>query len=287
MEISENLTCKVCTTSSFFPIYNKTLLKCDKCGFVTANMLIDSKKLRQIYTENYFFGEEYVNYINDKTAIQANYKRRLEKISRIINNEIIGDVLEIGCAYGFFGEILKNNKNDINYLGIDIVPEAIEYARINLGLNVICGNFLEFKQKQKFNHIFMWDVIEHLEHPELFIKKAYDELNNNGYLYITTGDIESLLSKIKKEKWRMIHPPSHLHYFSKRTISKLLTLNGLEIVSISYPLIFRSIKQIFYSLFILNKKSNKFTNWIYNFLPRKLNIPFNTFDIMFIIAQKF
>ncbi len=55
-----------------------------------------------------------------------------------------------------------------------------------------------------------------------YISKISNEIGSNGRLYITTGDIESWLSKIQKKKWRLIHPPSHLHYFSKKTITQLL-----------------------------------------------------------------
>ena len=46
-----NKTCLVCNTNALSPIYNETLLKCNICGFITANMEIDSETLQQTYTE--------------------------------------------------------------------------------------------------------------------------------------------------------------------------------------------------------------------------------------------
>ena len=132
----------------------------------------------------------------------------------------------------------------------------------------------------------MWDVIEHLVNPEEFIKKASFETKRNGRIYITTGDISAWLPKKQKEKWRMIHPPTHVHYFTKNSITRLLNKHGYEIERISYPPVSRSIRVIFYSLFILNKKPFKLFQWIYKLIPEKASIKLNTFDIMFVIARK-
>jgi hypothetical protein len=132
----------------------------------------------------------------------------------------------------------------------------------------------------------MWDVIEHLVNPEEFIQKASHETKKDGRIYITTGDISAWLPQRQKEKWRMIHPPTHVHYFTKKSISQLLDKHGFEIERISYPPVSRSIRVIFYSLFILNKKHNALFKWIYNLIPEKASIKLNTYDIMFVVAKK-
>lgn len=278
--------CLVCSSSSFEEIFNRTLLKCKSCGFITANMAIDVKELEKVYTENYFKGEEYVDYLNDKEILQTNFKKRLNKIERIVGLTNIRSSLEIGCAYGFFGEILSNKLKDKPYVGYDVVPEAIDYGKNQLKQNIFCEDYLSVKHEEKFSDIFMWDVIEHLPHPKEFIAKAASELEPGGRIYITTGDIERLLPKFQGAKWRMIHPPSHLHYFSKNTISKLLDSNGFDVISVSYPPVYRSIRLIYFSLFMLRKKPSKLIEKIYSWIPVKANFPLNTYDIMFVIAKK-
>ncbi|MFM8243888.1 MAG: hypothetical protein ACKN86_13880, partial [Crocinitomicaceae bacterium] len=100
------------------------------------------------------------------------------------------------------------------------------------------------------------------------------------------GDISAWLPRKQKAKWRMIHPPTHVHYFTKKSITKLLNKYGYEIERISYPPVSRSIRVIFYSLFILNKKPLKVFQWTYNLIPEKASIKINTFDIMFVVAKK-
>jgi len=137
----------------------------------------------------------------------------------------------------------------------------------------------------------MWEVIEHLPEPSKVIKKASEELQSGGFIYITTGNIDALVPRWQKQKWRLIHPPSHLHYFSKKTLTRLLAESGFEIVKVSHPAIYRSVRQIYYSLFLLNNLSQKGFSYklkirLYKCIPAGFSIPINTFDIMFVTAKK-
>lgn len=278
--------CLVCNSNLFEPIYEDTLLKCKTCGFVTANMEVDQELLRQTYTENYFKGEEYIDYLRDREILQTNFKKRLNHIYKCIDKSKIVNTLEIGCAYGLFAEVITRELQNIKYVGYDVVSEAIDYGKNNLKQNVVCGDYLEAKVEEEISDLFMWDVIEHLPNPEKFIEKAAKELKTGGHIYITTGDIECFVPRFQKERWRMIHPPSHLHYFSKRTLSKLLEKHGFKVINVSYPPVYRSVRLIYYSLFMLRKKYPRFIEKIYNMIPSKMNIAINTYDIMFLIAEK-
>lgn len=283
------MTCQVCNHSEWKEIYNSTLAKCLNCGFITANLKISSEELKSLYSANYFKGEEYIDYKADKKFLQKNFRKRLKQIERY--HPEITNVLEIGCAYGFFLELITQIYPCTKYLGIDVSTDAINYARNQLNQNVQSIDFLDLKPEQLYSDIFMWDVIEHLPNPSSVVKKASAELKVGGHIYITTGDIDALLPRWQKHKWRLIHPPSHLHYFSRKTLSKMLSDSGFEIVHISYPTIHRSAKQIFFSLFLLNHKikdsfSFKLKNLLYRCIPNWLSIPINTFDIMFVTARK-
>ncbi len=280
-----NKTCLVCNANKFEPIYDNTLLKCGSCGFVTANMEVDPEVLKQTYTENYFKGEEYVDYLRDKEILQTNFKKRLNHIYKIVDSSKIVNSLEIGCAYGFFAETLNADIKG-KYIGYDVVSEATNYGKDLLKQNLVCGDYLEAKVEEKVSDVFMWDVIEHLPNPEKFIEKAASELQTGGRIYITTGDIECFVPRMQKAKWRMIHPPSHLQYFSKRTLSKLLERYGFKVLDVSYPPVYRSVRLIYYSLFMLRKKHPRIVEKIYKLIPSKMNIAINTYDIMFLIAER-
>jgi SAM-dependent methyltransferase len=285
-EIKSEFTCLVCGGQKFEPQCSSMLLHCLECGFVTANVRLSEEEIRKIYSEKYFAGEEYEDYVRDKVMLQKNFSARLKKICSIIPANRIADVLEIGCAYGFFGELIKRKIPNSTYLGFDASWEAVAYAKEKLGLNASAENYIEWKSEKKFTDIFMWDVIEHLERPDSFITKIAQDSVSGSRLYITTGDIGSWLARRQGCRWRMIHPPSHLHYFSKDTITLLLKKNGFTVKRIFYSPTSRSVKGIFYSLFMLRKNYSRWVGKIYHTIPENLSVAINTFDIMFVIAEK-
>lgn len=278
-------SCPICFEIKVKKIYNDTLIECGNCSHIWADLSLDEEELRTIYAENYFKGEEYADYLADKLILQTNFKKRLNSLKKLQSPPNFENVLEVGCAYGFFGEMMLEKK--AKYTGFDISEDAIEYANKHFGNNFSAQNYLSATQPiEKYSDVFMWDVIEHLPNPSDFIKKISDETSTNSRVYITTGDISAWLPRRQKEKWRMIHPPTHIHYFTSKSISNLLKQNGFEVEKISYPPVSRSIRVIFYSLFMLNKKHGKIATWFYNLIPEKASIRINTRDIMFVVGKK-
>jgi 2-polyprenyl-3-methyl-5-hydroxy-6-metoxy-1,4-benzoquinol methylase len=278
--------CIVCGSREFVPVFSETLKKCVHCGFTTANMEFSRELLEKTYSVNYFLGEEYLDYLQDKKAIQLNFLKRIGTIKKTISGKLpLANCLEIGCAYGFFGEILKENWNT-EYLGLDVVPEAVQYGKSKLKLNMKTGDYLaEPAPVNPYTDVFMWDVIEHLQYPDKFLQKACEELAAGGRIYITTGDFSALLARIQGKSWRMIHPPSHLHYFTKKSLIRLLEAKGFSVMKVKYLPVYRSVRQIIYSLFLLNK-SGGLLNRLIEKIPAGLNISLNTFDIVYIMAEK-
>lgn len=278
--------CLVCGNDVFDDLYDGLLRKCRSCSFVTANYDMHRFNADQIYDDTYFNGSEYENYLRDKDVFLNNYRERIGFLVKKDPGRTFQKVLEVGCAYGFFGLALKEKFPLSSYTGIDITETGTRYGKEMLGLDLVCGDYLEYQPGATYSDVFMWDVIEHLPSPDLFLEKIYNDLATGGRLYLTTGDISALIPRLQGRNWRMIHPPSHLHYFSAKTISVLLERCGLRVVSVTYPSVSRSVKQIYYSLFLLNKKENSFHKRIHSIIPEGMNIPMNTFDIMLVTAEK-
>jgi 2-polyprenyl-3-methyl-5-hydroxy-6-metoxy-1,4-benzoquinol methylase len=198
--LNNETSCIVCDSSQFKPIFSETLLKCGNCGFVTANMEIDEKLLKEIYTQNYFTGEEYSDYLESRVSLQDNFRERIKKMQRLVLTSSNPNVLEIGCAYGFFAEeyFSQNPNLSIRFSGLDFVPEAIRLAKENFQRNFDLQSYLDFPALvDTYFDIFMWDVIEHLKDADKFLEKAANELPKGGHIYITTGDIERLFPRIQ------------------------------------------------------------------------------------------
>ena len=95
-------------------------------------------------------------------------------------------VLEIGCSIGGVASLLS--ERGFNVYASDISKYAVERAK-KLSPKVMFCVFDVQKPiplRKKFDIILSFEVVEHLEKPELAIKNMYNSLNKGGYLVIST-----------------------------------------------------------------------------------------------------
>lgn len=229
--------CIVCAADAWTPLY-RDLARCAACGFVRAADLPSRADLSRIYNAGYFAGEEYADYLGDAPAHLENFRRRLARITAIAGP--IGSTYEIGCAYGLW--LRAATERGIRASGIDISAEAVRHAREALRVDAALGEFADAAIAPGAYQTFcMWDTIEHLAHPETHVAKVAALLPAGGWLFLTTGDIGSPHARREGQRWRMIHPPTHLQYFARDTIARLLARHGLAVAHVESAPVCRSL----------------------------------------------
>jgi 2-polyprenyl-3-methyl-5-hydroxy-6-metoxy-1,4-benzoquinol methylase len=279
---SQLTACLVCG-GVYEPSSLPGLFRCSSCGFVSANLAIPDEALKALYNRDYFQGSEYQNYLADEEALKLNFDRRISTLRQIIPGFDRCSLYEIGCAYGFFLELASHHVGAA--VGIDISEDAARYARECRGLSAESGDYLTATLPRPVDVIAMWDTVEHLKRPDLFVAKAARDLKPGGFLALTTGDIGSLNARLRGRRWRMIHPPTHLHYFSKQTNSRLLQRFGFEVVHLSHPGFTRNVRYILYILMVLRWKRESLFKRIERLPALDLPLTINLYDIMFVVAR--
>ena len=280
----ENNKCVVCKSTKFTNRY-QILLECLNCGHIFSNRKLSYDEIKSLYDIDYFKGNEYLDYEKDKNIILKNFKLRIATLLKHIKKPLNKSLLEIGCAFGFFIEVSQNHFNKI--VGIDISSSAINYAKQNYKNTFLQGNFINHQfNNETFDVICMWDTIEHLNEPDKYIKKANNLLNRGGILALSTPDIGSIVAKFRKENWRMIHPPTHLHYFSSKTMCRLLENNNFKIIYKKKCGFYRNIGSMAYIIFVLRLNIPLLYKLLKFLKISNMNLYLNLNDIMYIIAQK-
>jgi 2-polyprenyl-3-methyl-5-hydroxy-6-metoxy-1,4-benzoquinol methylase len=260
------------------------LLRCSSCGFITADVELSVEQLKSMYSEQYFRGEEYRDYIADRAILIRHFRERLRKLVTFVSEPGSKRLLEIGCAYGFFLQVASEGFKSVE--GIDISHDAIRYAREVLQQQASEVDLLDYQPSHQFDVVCMWDTIEHLAKPGEYVAAASSLLAPGGYLAISTGDIDSFVARFRGRRWRQIHPPTHLQYFSKKTLRRLLERHQLEMVYAGSDGQFRNCDSMAYGTLMVKNYYPK----VYRVLQSTglLNFPIyvNLFDIMFVIAKK-
>lgn len=266
--------CPICNDNSWQKYLTK-LVQCSSCGFIRAKDQYFQINPTKLYGQEYFNESDYGDYAKEEIALVKNFTDRINRIRRYKKS---GQLLDIGCAYGYF---LKVAQKYYECTGLDLNPEVTKVAQKTTNAKILTGDFLTLKMPQNyFDIVCMFDTIEHLKYPDKYIKKVTSILKPGGIVVIETGDIGSIMAKIQGGGWRLITPPFHLQYFNKKSLTNLLQKNGFAAVNTSRVGFHRTIRQIIYK--VLN--SSKVLSSNLPLLSKSISI--NTYDLLFVIAQK-
>lgn len=289
--MEKEINCPICGSKkiNFFCKKNSyNIYNCQDCevGFVwpiPAN-------LADIYQTSYFKGSSrdddinkfgYADYEEDKKAMEETFIIYLDKISKLTFGKKIFDV---GAATGYFLDLARRGNYQTS--GIEISDYAAKAACAK-GHQVFLGNLENLENKNKYDVVTMWDVLEHLNDPKTYLKSVHAILSQGGILAINTIDKSSYWARFWGKNWHAILPPEHLFYYSVKSLRMFLKNSGFEILEQSkigkkftLPYVCKVLAHR-YNLPFLGKLSIFFDKS--NF---KISLPINLRDNIFIIARK-
>ena len=275
--------CPVCLSDVSTPAY-AGLRRCTDCTHLWADLALDWSDLQRLYQHSYFFGEEYNDYLADRRIIEKNFARRLQTLSRFMDASHTR-LLEVGCAYGLFLNLARPRFQMVQ--GVDISEEAVAYAVGELGLNAVAGDVREVPLASgEFDVACMWDTIEHLAEPRNYVAAIADRLRPGGLVAVTTGDVGSLVARIQRARWRLIHPPSHLQYFTRRSMTTLLDRAGFRVRHIESCGFSRSVRSMVHNVVALRWHRASAAAMLSALVPSGLDLYLNLHDIMYVIAER-
>ena len=145
-------------------------------------------------------------------------------------------IIDLGCGFGFF---LSDFNEKWEKVGIELSNYAVEKVQKDIKIYQYDLNKILEKEKlkklSKFDVVFSYHVIEHLNNPINFVKNSYSLLKDNGIFVLGTPNFDSGVSRKFKKKYRFFHDKTHISFFSENSLFRLLTICGYEIIKVDYP----------------------------------------------------
>lgn len=273
--------CDLCRVEApHLHLYDKggfPILRCCACGLIKTELPSGGIALDRIYDASYFEGGQADGYV-DYGASRPVLARQAQRILRLIGSyRPRGRLLEIGCAYGFF---LEQAARVYEAAGIDLSAHAVEQARAR-GLNVMRGTIEEIDlPSESFDVVAILETIEHLPSPYATLAEARRVSRPGAVLVVSTGDVESLLGRLCGRAWRLMTPPQHLYFFSRRTLAKLARLTGWQPVRIEYSWRYVPIGLPAYQF------CSRVLGWRRAPIPVRIGIPVNLYDVITLVAVR-
>lgn len=267
--------CPLCASQRELSVWSArhALVRCPDCDLIFFIGPVPS----ELYERDYFTGQEYANYEADRRFRHKNFSCRLRDVRRFVPG---GRLLELGCA---FGDFLAMAAPFFDARGIDISRFAVKKAQ-QWGRNAQQGDFLLAPDPAvTYDAICLWDTLEHLSDPAAVVEKAARWLAPGGALFITTGDIDSAVARWRGDRWRLIHPPSHLFYFSEKTVGRLIQRAGLEKTEARSVGFYRGLRSMVSET--LRRSFPSFQKWVSPWIW-DLPIYLNLHDVLFFVARK-
>lgn len=194
-----------------------SLLYCEdcKCGFFSPSRSGTRSFYEQLQNMSWYYPDE---------------KNEFDLAQRYIQDN--DSVLEIGCGSGNFAKYVNKEK----YVGLEFTEKAVSLARAK-GLSVENESIEVYSiaNKNKFDVVCFYQVLEHVESPREFLKCAIDCVRPDGLLILSVPSDDSYLSFTVNNVLNM--PPHHLTRWSDQALKNLTKLMNLELVCIEHELL--------------------------------------------------
>jgi len=240
----EYVHCPACSIDNADFQFDKNGFKyvlCKNCGtlyvnpratFVTIQKYYKHSKSTKYWTEHFYKDTE-------AQRREKIFKPRAEMIRDFIKKKIgekVDVFADIGAGYGTFcEEVRKLNVAD----EIIAIEPSEDLAKIceRKGFSVIQLSLEEIGEilHNKVSFATSFELFEHLHTPQKFLMSARDILTEQGYLLLTTLNINGFDLQVLWEKSKSISPPHHLNFLNLDSLEGLLRKCGFRVVEKSTP----------------------------------------------------
>lgn len=213
------------------------ILRCRGCRFGFRQVRSSPEKLRDLYRQM-----DTGTYVAELEGRKRTARRHLEIVQR---DAQVGRILDVGCASGLF----LRQALDAGWDVTGIEPSEILYAEALRALTphgtVICATLEDANLEPGFDAITLWDVLEHVPDPSLFLKICRGLLREGGCLFLNVPDLDSLVARVLGRRWPLLLP-EHLNYFNKSSLRRCAQRAGLRPVRFGRRRAFFSTKYVAY-----------------------------------------
>ncbi len=259
--------------------HHAQIVTCRRCGHVYANPRWPGDEILEAYTA---VTDE--TYVQERAGRELTFQKHLRAMEKRVGQANGRSLLDVGAYIGVFVETAA----EAGWQACGVEPSAWAAALAQRqGLNVIHGtqDAPELHGKP-FDVVTMWDVIEHVVDPSGEVGKAYDLLVPGGWLVVHTMDINSLIARLMGARWPWLMD-MHIHYFSQKTLGKMLQKNGFEVIWSGAEGRYLRLNYFVSRVVALNRSLGRLVGWVVNGLKLgHVAIPLNFGDLFTVYARK-
>ncbi len=234
----EESVCPLCQSTARlqtryrFPPFG--VVRCRDCGLFYLFPRLSAAAALALYREASYYDERhasgYRDYQGQEPALRSTFRAFLGRLSEL--GMTGGDLLEVGCAYGYLLE--EASAHFRRRVGVDFSPNALEHAALRAD-QVYLGDLSDV-DPGPYDVVLAVQVIEHVYDPHAFLAQALARLRPGGWVVLATPDFRSPWRFLLQHRWPSFKIPEHVTFYDRHTLGRLLTQNGLSALrTLPYP----------------------------------------------------
>jgi SAM-dependent methyltransferase len=136
-------------------------------------------------------------------------------------------LLDVGAGLGVFPYVVK--QAGWACTAIDPDPRAVRHLQGRVGVEAICGDFMDLEGLGRFDVVTLNKVLEHVERPVDMLRRTHQVLTPGGFVYIELPDGEMAACAGPAREEFFIE---HLHVFSFASTVMLASRAGFAPVCV-------------------------------------------------------
>lgn len=198
------------------------IVVCRSCDMGFYTDVVSLRGVEHFYSAAYFTdgGAGYPGYLRDESARRQQARHYLGHLATL-GMRPPGRLLDVGCASGFLVD--EARRAGWEAAGCDVSEYATDYARDELGLDVVCADFLAVDYPAtSFDVVTVCTTLAHLPQPRAVAEKLAALVKPGGCLLLESPDRGSPVARTLGRRWPFLAPPTVLFYHTRRSLCQLL-----------------------------------------------------------------
>lgn len=212
---------RACGVADDAPVFQQ----CNDCGSVAVFPMPRPDQLSTFY-QNYHAAGSFEAKAEKKIA---RARRRIRPLMLMTKGRRF---LDVGGSIGTAAEAARR-------LGFEASAVELDSAAVNKGRELYpgvthhVGVIDDLPAEEKFDLIFLAEIIEHVIDPEGLARSVFDRLAPGGFVFLTTPDAGHFRRPRDFMTWTSVKPPEHLTLFTRKGLRALFAKAGFS------PIVFK------------------------------------------------
>ena len=235
--------CPCCGSGSIYPVLSAKdytvsneifeIWHCDDCTNRFTQNLPDLSGIGA-----YYQSAEYISHSDSKKGFINRLYHLVRKYTLGSKRDMIhkiagkktGKLLDVGAGTGAFSDTMQTAGWQVT--GLEPDTTARKNAADKYGLTLLSPDLLYSLDKEQFDIITLWHVLEHVHDLQGYLTQFQRLLKSGGSLVIAVPNYTSNDAAVYKGYWAAYDVPRHLYHFSPKGMELLGRKNGFMLKAI-------------------------------------------------------